>query len=156
MTLIADTARVVGNVTLGKNVAVLYGAVIRGDFAPVKIGDNSNVQDNAVVHVEPGGPCVIGKYVTVAHGAIVHSSNVGDRVVIGMNATVLHGCDVGSDVIIAAGAVVTPGTKVPRGTLWAGVPARKLRNLTEDDKKSIMHYANEYTELIKNERKAKR
>ncbi len=147
MAFIADTAKIVGDVRLGKGVSILYGAVVRGDFAPITVGDMSNIQDNCVVHSEAGRPCVIGSQVTIGHGAIVHSSTIGNRVLIGMNATVLHGCEIGDDVIVAAGAAVRPGTKVPAGTLWAGVPARQIRKLTDADKKSIIQYANEYVEM---------
>ena len=149
MKFIAKNASIVGKVELADGVAVMYGAVIRGDMAPIKIGRHSNVQDNCVIHVEPGRGCSIGEYVTLGHCAVVHSSNVGDRVVIGMNATVLHGCEIGSDVIIAAGAVVTPGTTVPSGTLWAGVPAKQKRVLSAEDKGEILSYAKEYMELVK-------
>lgn len=147
MAFIADTAKIVGDVRLGKGVSILYGAVVRGDFAPITVGDMSNIQDNCVVHSEADRPCVIGSQVTIGHGAIVHSSTIGNRVLIGMNATVLHGCEIGDDVIVAAGAAVRPGTKVPAGTLWAGVPAGQIRELTDADKKSIIQYANEYVEM---------
>lgn len=150
MNFIANNATVIGDVTLGEGVAILYGAVIRGDVAPITIGNKSNVQDNCVIHVERNIPCIIGDYVTIGHGAVIHGSKIGDRVVIGMNATILHKCEIADDCIIAAGAVLRPGTKVPAGTLWAGVPAKQIRELTEEDKKSIFHYADEYEELIKN------
>jgi len=153
MNFIADTAKIIGDVTLGDGVAVLYGAVVRADTGAIRIGDNSNVQDNCVIHTSPNEGCTIGAQVSIAHGAIVHSSTLGNRVVIGMNATVLHSCVVGDDCIIAAGAVLRPGTKVPSGTMWGGVPARQIRELTDEDKKSILYYAKEYEELVKNEGK---
>ncbi|MCK4327243.1 MAG: gamma carbonic anhydrase family protein [Candidatus Diapherotrites archaeon] len=153
MKFIADTAKIIGDVGLGDGVAVLYGAVLRADTGPIRIGNNSNVQDNCVVHTSPNEGCTIGEFVTVGHCAMVHSSVVGDRVVIGINATVLHSCEIGDDCIIAAGAVLRPGTKVPAGTLWGGVPAKQLRELTEEDKKNILLYAKEYEELVKNEGK---
>ena len=153
MKFIAENATVIGDVTLGEGVAILYGVVIRGDVAPITIGNKSNIQDNCVIHVERDVPCTIGEYVTIGHGAVVHGSKIGNRVVIGMNATILHNCTVGDDCIIAAGAVLRPGTRVPSGTLWAGVPAKQIRELTEEDQKSILHYAKEYEELVQNEGK---
>ena len=147
MAFIAETAQIIGDVRIGKNVSILYGAVVRADFDYISIDDNSNVQDNCVIHTEKGQPCIIGKQVTIGHGAVVHSSTIGNRVLIGINATVLHGCIIEDDAIIAAGAVLLPNTKVPSGTLWAGVPAKQIRRLTEDDKKAIVNYSNEYVEL---------
>ena len=144
MAFIADTAKIIGDVRLGKNVSVMYGAVLRGDFSYISIGDGSNVQDNCVIHAEQDVPCAIGNNVTIAHGAIVHSSTIGNQVLIGINATVLHGCTIGDDCIIAAGAVVRPNTNIPPGTLWAGVPAKQIRELTDEDNNSIIRYADEY------------
>ncbi|MFC2175033.1 gamma carbonic anhydrase family protein [archaeon] len=153
MKFIAGNATVIGDVELGDGVAVLYGAVIRGDTSSIRIGNNSNVQDNCVIHSSPKEGCTIGENVTIAHGAIVHSSVVGNRVVIGMNATVLHSCTIGEDCIITAGAVLRPNTQVPSGTMWGGVPAKQIRELTDEDKKSILYYSKEYEGLVKNEGK---
>ncbi len=145
MSVHAKNATIVGDVELGKNVSVLYNAVIRGDLAPIKIGNNSNVQDNCVIHVSPNAPCVIGENVTIGHGAVVHSALVSNRVIIGMNATVLSGAVIEEDCIIAAGALVKQNQKIPSGTLWVGVPAKQARELTNEDKAHIIKNAEEYT-----------
>ncbi len=121
---VADTATVRGNVTLGEHVSVWFSAVLRGDEAPITVGDNTNIQDGAVLHVSEGSPCVVGPNVTIGHGAIVHGCTVDDGALIGMGATVLDGAHIGAGAMVAAGAVVSPGMSVPPGTLARGVPAR--------------------------------
>lgn len=121
---VADTATVRGRVTLGEHVSIWFGAVLRGDDEPITIGENSNVQDGAVLHVSAGYPCVVGRNVTIGHRAIVHGCTVEDGVLIGMGATVLDGACIGAGAVVAAGAVVSPGMQVPPGKLVLGVPAR--------------------------------
>ncbi|MDR0291529.1 MAG: gamma carbonic anhydrase family protein, partial [Elusimicrobium sp.] len=110
------TAVVCGEVRLGENVSVWPCAVLRGDIAAVAVGDNSNVQDNAVIHVNYDRPAVIGRGVTLGHGAVVHGSVIGDNCLVGMNAVVLES-EIGSNCIIGAGSVVTAGKKIPAGSL---------------------------------------
>lgn len=144
MNFIADTATVVGDVKLGKNTSVWFSAVVRGDLAPIVIGDHSNVQDCCVIHVSPDRGVKIGDYVTIGHGAVLHSCDVGNNVLIGMNATVLHNAEIGDNCIIAAGAVVTPGMKVPQNSLVMGVPGKIVRELTEEEKEAIRENAELY------------
>lgn len=132
-TLIFPGAAVVGDVTLGQNCSVWYNAVIRGDEAPIRIGDGSNVQDNAVLHVSEGKPLTLGQNVTVGHGAILHSCTVGDGSLIGMGAIVLDGAMIGQNCMVAAGAVVTPRTQIPDGWLVMGSPAKLKRELTAEE-----------------------
>ncbi len=128
---IADTATVRGNVTLGEDVSVWFGAVLRGDEAPIIVGDRTNVQDGAVIHVSAGFPCVVGAEVTIGHGAVVHGCTVEDGALIGIHATVLDGAIVGAGAMVGAGAVVPPGMRVPPGMLALGVPARIVGPLSD-------------------------
>lgn len=123
-------AVVVGDVDLGQDCSVWYNAVIRADEAPITIGDGTNVQDNATLHVAPGKPLKLGKGVTIGHGATLHSCFVGDNALIGMGAVVLDEAVIGKNAMVAAGAVVPPGTVVPDGMLAIGSPARVKRPLT--------------------------
>ncbi len=130
---IAPGARVLGDVTLAEHASVWFGAVLRGDTEPVRVGPGTNVQDNCVLHADPGFPCTIGRGCTVGHGAIVHGATLGDNVVVGMQAVVQNGAVVGDDCIIAVGAVVTEGAQVPAGSLVMGMPAKVKRPLTPEE-----------------------
>lgn len=143
---IHQTAVVSGAVTLGENVSVWPCAVLRGDIAEIIIGENSNIQDNACVHVNYNCPAVIGKGVSVGHGAIVHGSKIGDNCLIGMNAVVLES-EIGPNCLIGAGAVVTAGKNIPAGSLVMGVPAKVVRRLEEDEINGILQNAREYVRL---------
>ena len=141
---IANTATVNGKVKLGKGTSVWYGAVIRGDMSAISIGAHSNVQDTCVIHGSPVKGVKIGEYVTLGHGAIVHSCDVGDNVLIGMNATVLHNAVIGDNCIIAAGAVVPPGEEIPSGSMVMGIPAKVIRKLSREEKKAVKENAELY------------
>ena len=130
-TWIAPGAVVVGQVSIGKNASVWYGSVIRADIDSVTIGDESNIQDGTVIHVDEGVPCVIERRVTVGHRAIIHGATIREGALIGMGAIVMNGCDIGEYALVAAGAVLKEGTIVEPRTLWAGIPARKVRDLNE-------------------------
>ena len=127
---LAKTAVVLGDVTLGDYASVWFGAVLRGDLNRIVVGANSNIQDNAVVHLADDFPCLIGAWVTVGHSAIVHACTIGDECLIGMGATILDGAEIGAQSIIGANALVTGGTKVPPGSLVLGSPAKVVRALT--------------------------
>ena len=121
---VAPTAVVVGDVVLGEEAGVWYGAVLRGDVAAIRVGDRSNIQDHCVLHVSTGGPdTVVGSEVTVGHRAVLHGAVVGDRCLIGMGAILLDGCRIGEESLVAAGAVVLEGLVVPPRSFVAGVPA---------------------------------
>lgn len=124
---VAPGGVVAGDVEIGPGSSVWFNAVLRGDVAPIRVGAGTNIQDNAVIHVDAGRACVIGDNVTVGHGAIVHASVVGDGVTIGMGAVVLSRCEIGPGAVVAAGAVVPEGTVVPAGALVMGMPAREKR-----------------------------
>lgn len=123
---IAENCTVIGDVTIGEKTSVWYGAVIRADMASVIIGKNSNVQDNCVIHVGTK-PVKIGNGVTIGHGAIVHSAEIGDNTLVGMGSVVLDGAVVGKNSIIGAGAVVTGGTVIPDNSLVVGVPGKVVK-----------------------------
>ncbi|MEQ9461709.1 MAG: gamma carbonic anhydrase family protein [Phycisphaeraceae bacterium] len=145
----ADTARVLGDVRIGKDVTFWYGAAVRGDVAPIAIGDRTNVQDNAVIHCDSGMPNVIGSDVVIGHAAVVHGAEVGDGSLIGMSATVLGQSKIGKGCLIAAGAVVRPGMEVPDGMVVMGLPGKVVRETTENEKKYMAWLAAHYVELAK-------
>ena len=140
-------AVVVGDVTIGEACSIWYNAVVRGDEAPIVIGEGSNVQDNAVLHVETGHPLTIGKDVTVGQGAILHSCTVGDNTLIGMGAIVLDDAVIGKNCIVAAGALVTGRTVIPDGSMVMGSPAKVKRELTAEEIAHITENAKIYREL---------
>lgn len=142
------TACLVGSVMLAENVSVWPGAVLRGDIAAICVGENSNIQDNACVHVNYDCPAVIGKGVSVGHGAVVHGSKIGDNCLIGMNAVVMES-EIGPNCIIGAGAVVPAGKNIPAGSLVMGVPAKIMRQLDEDEINGVLRNAREYAEAIR-------
>ena len=141
---IANTATVVGNVSLGDQSSVWFGAVVRGDADSIRIGDRSNIQDTAVIHADEGVPTHIHNDVTVGHGAIVHGATVGDFSLIGMRATVLNGAKVGKHCLIGAHALVTENTVIPDGSLVMGMPAKVVRSLTDEEKKRLEGSAAHY------------
>ena len=124
---VSEYAYVVGEVEIGENCGVWPGAVIRGDVGLIRLGRNTQAEDNTVIH----GPSDIGESVLMGHGAVVHALKVGNKVLIGMNATIMHGVEIGNECIIAGGAVVTEGTHIPSGSFVAGVPAKVLGEVTE-------------------------
>jgi carbonic anhydrase/acetyltransferase-like protein (isoleucine patch superfamily)/bifunctional DNA-binding transcriptional regulator/antitoxin component of YhaV-PrlF toxin-antitoxin module len=148
---VSPAATLIGDVALGEDCSVWPGAVLRGDVNAIRVGARTNIQDGAVLHVNPGeGNCVIGASVTIGHQAMVHSCKIADHVIIGIHAVVLDGARVGERCIIGAGAVVTPGTIVPPGKLVLGVPGRVVRDLTPQEIESIFWHADSYVSL-KNE-----
>lgn len=149
---IHKSAVIIGEVTLGEKVSVWPCAVLRGDIAAITVGDNSNIQENACVHVNYGAPAVIGKGVSVGHGAVVHGSKIGDNCLIGMNAVVMES-EIGPNCIIGAGAVIPAGKNIPAGSLVMGVPAKIVRQLDEDEVNAIMKNARDYTQAIETYRK---
>ncbi|WP_323736495.1 gamma carbonic anhydrase family protein [Methanosphaera sp. ISO3-F5] len=146
-TRIYDGARIVGDVTLGDHVSIWYNAVVRGDEAPISIGERSNVQDNCVVHVSEGKPVKIGENVSVGHGAIVHGCTIDDNVIIGMGAIVLNGAHISKNSLVGAGALVTENKEFPEGSLIIGSPAKAVRELSEEEIEGIMDNAEEYVKL---------
>ena len=144
---VAPGATLVGDVTLGARASIWFQATVRGDLAPIAVGEESNIQDACVLHVEKDGPVRLGARVTVGHGAIVHGATVEDEVLVAMRAVVLSGCHIGSQCLIGAGAVVPEGTRVPPGSLVLGVPGRVVRPLREDEIERIRTNARSYVRL---------
>lgn len=130
---VAPNATIVGDVVMGNDCSVWFNAVVRGDVNSIRIGNKVNIQDGAVLHCTyQKTKVVLGNNVSVGHNAIVHGCRVSDNVLIGMGAIVMDNCEIGSNSIIAAGAVVTEGTKVPPGCIYAGVPAKKVKDISEE------------------------
>lgn len=143
---VAMNATVIGSVSIGKDTSLWFGAVVRGDMAEIIIGDDSNVQDNAVVHVDFGKPSIIGNGVTIGHGAIIHGAVVKDNVLIGMGSILLNGAVIGENSVIGAGTVVTEGFEVPPNSLVLGVPGKLIRQLKAEEVERIKDAARVYVE----------
>ena len=146
---VAEGAKVIGNVEIGKNCSVWFNAVIRADSDMVRIGNNSNIQDNAVIHTSRNFGVQIGDNVTIGHGAIVHGCTIGNNVMIGMGAIVLNGAKIGENSIIGAGTLVTQGKIIPAGSLAFGNPVKIVRQLTDEEIQSITDNANSYVNEAK-------
>lgn len=129
---VATEATVIGNVTLGECTSIWPGAVLRGDNEPIRIGAGSNVQDNAVLHTDPGFALTIGANVIVGHQAMLHGCTIGDGALIGIQAVLMNGAVIGKECIVGAGAVVTEGKKFPDRSLIIGAPARRIRGLDDE------------------------
>ena len=134
----------IGAVTLGPKASVWPGAVLRGDIDRIEIGEGSNIQDGAVVHLADDKPCLVGSYTTVGHLAMLHACRVGDECLIGMHATILDGAVIGDRSLVAAGALVTPGTVVPPGSMVMGSPAKVVRALTAEEQSRLRGWAEKY------------
>ncbi|MDI1233028.1 MAG: gamma carbonic anhydrase family protein [bacterium] len=146
---IADSASVIGNVSIGDEVSIWFGAVLRGDADHITIGKQSNIQDNAVVHVDPGFPTTIGEACIVGHGAIVHGATLANNVLVGMRATIMNGVNIGEFSIIGAGALVPEGMQIPAFSLVLGIPAKIVKTIGEDQKLKIIKNAESYVKLSK-------
>jgi carbonic anhydrase/acetyltransferase-like protein (isoleucine patch superfamily) len=143
---LARTAVVFGDVTLGAHSSVWYGAVLRGDINRIVVGHHSNIQDNAVLHLADDLACLVGNWVTVGHGAIVHACTVGDEVLVGMGAMILDGAVIGKQSLIGAKALVTQGTKIPPGSLVLGAPAKVIRKLSKAERAGLKWWAQKYVD----------
>ena len=143
---VAANATVLGDVTLGRGVNIWYGAVLRADEGALILGENSNVQDNAVLHCDIGGCVTLGENVTVGHCALVHGCTVGDGSLIGMHATLLNHCVVGKNCIIGAGALVPEGMVIPDNSVAVGVPARVIKQESAAQVEANLHNAAHYVE----------
>ena len=150
---IAENASVTGDVTLGDGVSLWFGAVVRGDDAPVRIGAGTNVQDLVMVHADPGIPNEIGESIVIGHGAILHGAAVGDRSLIGMGSILLTGSVVGEECIIAAGAVVTERRVIPPRSVVMGVPGRVVRSVTDEEIKDILWSVDHYQQRAREHEK---
>lgn len=143
----AGSASIIGNVELGSQASIWFGAVLRGDIEPITIGERSNIQDNSVVHTGHGHPVVVGSNTTVGHNVTLHGCTVGNNCLIGMGAILLDGCVVGDNCIVGAGSVVGQNRKVSAGSLAVGSPARVIRKLSDGEIADIRKYADRYVSL---------
>ncbi len=154
---LAESAVIIGNVTIGEDVSIWHNVTIRADRDSVTIGDGSNIQDNAVIHMDRGCPVVIGKNVTVGHSAIVHGAKVGDGTTVGMGAILMTGSRIGKDCIIGAGALITQNVEIPDGSLVIGSPGRIIREVKPEElermHKNNLSYIEEARELVQKESK---
>jgi carbonic anhydrase/acetyltransferase-like protein (isoleucine patch superfamily) len=141
---VAENATLIGRVTVAAGASIWFGAVMRGDTDDLMLGAGSNLQDNVVVHADPGSPAVIGAGVSVGHGAVIHGCRIEDGCLIGMNATVLNRAVVGAESLVAAGSVVLEDTVIPPRSLVAGVPAKVRRPLTDDEVEAMRVNAETY------------
>lgn len=141
---ITDSATVIGNVVIEANVSIWFGAILRGDNELITIGEDSNIQENSVVHTDVGYPLTIGKGVTVGHQAMLHGCTIGDGSLIGIQAVILNGAKIGKNSLVGAGALVTEGKEFPDNSLIIGSPAKAVRELTNEQvaalKASAAHY----------------
>jgi carbonic anhydrase/acetyltransferase-like protein (isoleucine patch superfamily) len=146
---VAPSADVIGRVTLGRDASIWFGAVVRGDGAEIHIGDRSNVQDNAVVHVDADAPCHVGNDVTIGHGATVHGCRIGDGSLIGIGATILSHAVIGRNSIVGAHALVTERKAFPDRSLIVGMPAKRVRELTDEEVRALEAAATHYAALAR-------
>ncbi len=157
-TFIAENSVISGDVTIAENSGIWYGCVIRGDVSHIKIGKNTNIQDNTVVHVtranhlanktsDEGGPTIIGDNVTIGHGAIIHACTIEDNSFVGMGSIVMDLATIEKNSMLAAGAVLTPGKTIKSGQLWAGNPAKYFRDLSQEEIDYIKVSADNYALL---------
>ncbi len=144
---IAPNVFIVGDVQVGENASIWPGCSLRGDIASIRIGANSNVQDNAVVHVADDLPAIVGEWVTIGHQATVHACVIEDEVLIGMGAIILDGARIGSRSIVGANATVTSGTQIPPGSLVLGSPGKVVRTLSEAEQIDVKRWAERYVGL---------
>jgi carbonic anhydrase/acetyltransferase-like protein (isoleucine patch superfamily) len=144
---IHPAAHVIGDVTLAARVSVWPTAVLRGDTAPITVGEDSNIQDGTIVHVDRGVPCTIGKRVAIGHRAIIHGATIMDDVLIGMGAIVLNRATIGSGSIVGAGAVVREGMQIPENSLVVGVPGKIIRETTPEERERIARTVASYLVL---------
>lgn len=151
---VAPGAYVIGAVHLGEESSVWYGAVLRGDTEPIRIGARTNIQDGCVLHADPGYPATVGEDCVVGHGAVVHGCEIGDGCLIGMSATILNGARIGEGSIVAAGALVPEGRQFPARSLIVGAPAKRVREVSEEQTQDIARSVRTYVERAAEHREA--
>ena len=150
---VADSAQVIGNVELAEDASVWFGAVLRGDGEPIRIGPGVNIQDGTVVHADPGFPVTLERNVSVGHQVMLHGCTVGENSLIGIQAVVLNGAKIGRNCLVGAGALVTEGKEFPDGSLIIGSPAKVTRMLTPEQIAGLQRVAEHYVENAKRFRK---
>ena len=146
---IADSASVIGSVVMHQNAGIWFGAVLRGDNDVITIGENSNVQDLSVLHVDPGFPLTIGKNVTVGHKVMLHGCEIGDNSLVGINSVILNGAKIGKNCLIGANSLISENKVIPDGSLVMGSPGKVVKQLSEDQMKGLEMSALHYVENFK-------
>ncbi|HHD2751454.1 TPA: gamma carbonic anhydrase family protein [Clostridium perfringens] len=146
-TFVAHSSDIIGDVTIGEDCGIWFGSVLRGDENSIKIGNETNIQDNAVFHVDKEHNVEIGDGVTIGHGAIIHGCKIEDECLIGMGAIILNGAKIGKNTMIAAGTLVSQNKEIPEGVLVMGVPGKVVRELTDLEIQSIRNSRREYIEM---------
>ncbi len=141
---VAPNATILGDVQLGKDSSVWYGAVLRGDIEAIRIGEATNIQDLTLIHLANDLPVRVGSYCTIGHSAIIHACEIGNECLIGMGATVMNGAKIGDRCIVGAGALVTKRFRAPPGSMILGAPARVVRSLTPEESASLREMAEKY------------
>ncbi len=156
---VAPDAHVIGNVILGRDVGVWFGSVLRGDNDLIKIGNESNIQENTIIHVDPGCPVTIGKNCTIGHNAIIHGCTIGNNSLIGMGSTILNNAKIGNNCLVGAGSLVTENKEFPDGSLIVGSPAKAVRELSQEMidnmTNSSKHYVTNFKKFVKEMSKIK-
>ncbi|MBQ1889741.1 gamma carbonic anhydrase family protein [Selenomonas caprae] len=147
---LAPSATVVGDVEIGEGASIWFNAVVRGDFQPLRIGKNTNVQDNAVIHVMANVPTEIGDDVTIGHNAIIHARKIGNNCLVGMGSIILGYTEIGDNVVIGAGTMITQHKKIPSNSLVYGNPAQIIRALREDEIEALHDSALDYRKVAEN------
>lgn len=150
---IANGARIIGSVQIMREASIWFNAVLRGDISKIVIGEETNIQDNASIHVEVGTPAIIGNGITVGHNAIIHACTIEDNVLIGMGAIILNGAYIHKNCLIAAGAVITENKVIPENSLVIGIPGKVVRELSKDEINQIKSSAIHYLEVANNYKK---
>lgn len=151
---VAPGAYVIGKVRLGEESSVWYGAVLRGDTEPIRVGARTNAQDGCVLHADPGFPVVVGEGCVIGHNAVVHGCEIGDNCLVGMAATIMNGARIGAGSVVAAGAVVPEGKEFPPRSLIVGVPAKRVGEVGEDRAQDIGRGARGYVERAASHRES--
>ena len=146
---IAENSVIVGDIEINEDANIWYGAALRSDMSYLKVGKNTNIQENSTVHNDFGFPTIIGENVTIGHNAIIHGCKISNNVLIGMGSIILNDAEIGENTIIGAGSLVTQGKKIPSGVLCMGSPAKVIRELTKEEIESIDKSAKEYVKLSK-------
>ena len=150
---VAPDAHVIGNVILGQDVGIWFGSVLRGDNDLIKIGNETNIQENTIIHVDPNTPVTIGNNCTIGHNAIIHGCTIGNNSLVGMGATILNNAKIGNNCLVGAGALVTENKEFPDGMLIIGSPAKAVRELSPemitDMTRSSKHYVDNFNKFIK-------
>jgi len=145
---IAPGSQVIGDVVIGAGSSIWFNCVLRGDVAKIRVGENSNIQDGSVVHVDGGGiDTIIGNEVLIGHMAMVHGTTIEDRGFVGLSSVTMDGCYIETDGMLAAGALLSPGKRIGNGEMWIGRPAKKVRDLDDDFKAGMLSGTHHYRDL---------